>query len=157
MSRTPLNPGKHASPRQITQEDAVFLNLLRTADTLLRDVDELLKPSGLSSTQYNVLRILRGAGPDGLPCGEISERMLTRDPDVTRLLERIENRGFISRERDKTDRRVVRTSITTSALDLLKELDSSVDDLHHRQLGHLGAKQLKDLSELLKLVRQTPG
>ncbi len=149
-------PGKHASPRQST-EDAVFLNLLRTADTLLRGVDELLKPSGLSSTQYNVLRILRGAEPDGLTCGEIAERMLTRDPDVTRLLDRVESRGFISRRRDKNDRRVVRTSITTAALDLLKELDPSVTDLHHRQLGHLGAKQLKDLSDLLNLARRAPG
>ena len=120
-------------------------------------MDELLKPSGLSSTQYNVLRILRGAGPDGLTCGEIAERMLTRDPDVTRLLDRIESRGFISRWRDENDRRVVRTSITTAALDLLNELDPSVNDLHHRQLGHLGEKQLKDLSELVKLARRAPG
>ncbi len=156
MSRTPPKPGKHASPRQST-EDAVFLNLLRTADTLLRGVDELLKPSGLSSTQYNVLRILRGAGPGGLTCGEIAERMLTRDPDVTRLLDRVENRGFISRWRDDNDRRVVRTIITTAALDLLKELNPSVNDLHHRQLGHLGEQQLKDLSALLQLARRAPG
>src|SRR2546426_9185122 len=90
-------------------ENEVFLNLLRTADALLRDVEQILKAVELSQTQYNVLRILRGAGRQGLACQEIGERMLTRDPDITRLLDRLEARALVSRARGRADRRVVET------------------------------------------------
>src|SRR5207245_10164892 len=97
-------------------ENEVFLNLLRTADALLRDVEQILKAVELSHTQYNVLRILRGAGRQGLACQEIGERMLTRDPDITRLLDRLEARALVSRARGRADRRVVQTRITPAGL-----------------------------------------
>jgi len=143
----------------------VFLNLLKTADCLAAEVTEFLKPHGISPTQYNVLRILRGAGagccggghsdPDakGLSCGEIGERMITRDPDMTRLLDRLEDRGLIGRERGKADRRMISTRITDAGLELLKGLDRPLLDLHEKQLGHLGKKRLNELLTLLEGVR----
>ncbi|MFZ0701696.1 MAG: MarR family transcriptional regulator, partial [Candidatus Acidiferrales bacterium] len=96
-------------------EEAAFLDLLRTSDVLARGVVHVLKPDGLSPTQYNVLRILRGS-PEGLPCGEIAGRMITRDPDITRLLDRLEKRGLILRTRQNQDRRTVLTRITPAGL-----------------------------------------
>ena len=143
----------------------VFLNLQKTADCLMAEVSELFKPHGISPTQYNVLRILRGAGAGccdgghadpgakGLACGEIAERMITRDPDMTRLLDRLEDRGLIGRERDKADRRMISTRITEAGLELLKKLDRPVMELHERQLAHLGKKKLNELLTLLEAVR----
>lgn len=143
----------------------VFLNLLRTTDQLMGQVTEMLKPHGISSTQYNVLRILRGAGagccgggaPDpeakGLACREIGARMITRDPDLTRLLDRLEKHGLIVRERDTKDRRVVHTRITHAGLALLSRLDEPVMALHERQLGHLKKSELGELRDLLERVR----
>src|SRR5271169_4193053 len=91
-------------------EEAVFLDLIRTTDMLSRGLVRVLKTEDLSSTQYNVLRILRGS-PAGLPCGEIANRMITRDPDVTRLLDRLEKRGLIARWRETKDRRMVMAKI----------------------------------------------
>jgi DNA-binding MarR family transcriptional regulator len=144
----------------------VFLNLLKTADLLSAEFAELFKQHGISPTQYNVLRILRGAGAgcceggqldpaaEGLACREIGQRMITRDPDMTRLLDRLEERGLITRERDKKDRRVITTRITDNGLALLRELDQPVLDLHDRQLGHLGAKKLNQLCDLLEAARE---
>jgi len=98
--------------------------------------------------QYNVLRILRGAA-DGLPCGEISNRMITRDPDITRLLDRLEKRGFISRSRESKDRRTVTARLTSEGYSLLARLDEPVQDTHRQQLGHLSDKRLRELSDLL--------
>ncbi len=134
-------------------EEEVYLNLLRTADALQRGMEELLKPTGLSRTQYNVLRILRGAGASGQACGEIAERMLTRDPDITRLLDRLEGRGLIARSRDRKDRRVIHTRITKEGLRLLQGLDEPVAELHLRQLEHLGPRRLHSLLELLEGAR----
>jgi DNA-binding MarR family transcriptional regulator len=134
-------------------EAEAFLNLQRTADALMRGVAELLKGAELSPTQYNILRILRGAGQDGLSCGEIGERMITRDPDITRLLDRIERRGLISRTRERGDRRVVRARITRAGLDLVGPLDAPVVSLHRQQLGALGAQRLRTLITLLEEVR----
>ncbi len=106
-------------------EEAAFLDLLRTTDMLSRGLVKLLKAEDLSSTQYNVLRILRGA-PDGLSCGEIASRMITRDPDVTRLLDRLEKRELISRCRETKDRRSVMAKITRAGLKLLARLDEPV-------------------------------
>jgi DNA-binding MarR family transcriptional regulator len=143
----------------------VFLNLQKTADCLMAEVSELFKPHGISPTQYNVLRILRGAGAGcgggghadagakGLACGEIGERMITRDPDMTRLLDRLEDRGMIARERDRADRRMISTRITDAGLELLKRLDRPVLELHERQLGHLGKRRLNELLTLLEGVR----
>jgi DNA-binding MarR family transcriptional regulator len=133
-------------------EEAAFLDLLRTTDMLSRGLINVLKAEDLSSTQYNVLRILRGA-PEGLPCGEIANRMITRDPDVTRLLDRLEKRSLISRCRETQDRRTVMVRITAAGLKLLARLDKPVQDGHRRQLGHLGGEQLKTLTELLRVAR----
>lgn len=112
-----------------------------------------MKAADVSPTQYNVLRILRGS-PDGLPCSEIAKRMINRDPDMTRLLDRIEKRGLISRERATEDRRVVVTKITRAGQEVLARLDPSVKKIHQRVLGHLGAKRLGALGELLDAARE---
>ncbi len=130
-----------------------FLDLLRTTDILSRRLIPVLKSADLSSTQYNVLRILRGA-PAGLACGEIAGRMITRDPDVTRLLDRLEKRGLISRSRETKDRRTVMTRITPDGLKLLSRLDEPVRAAHRRQLGHLGRNRLRALTDLLRAARR---
>lgn len=138
--------------RATLSEEAAFLDLLRTTDMLSRGLIQVLKTEDLSATQYNVLRILRGA-PEGLPCGEIANRMITRDPDVTRLLDRLEKRGLISRCRETRDRRTVMTRITPTGLKMLARLDKPVQGGHHRQLGHLGRERLRTLVELLRVAR----
>jgi len=135
-----------------SREEAVFLDLLRTCDLLSRRPAQLLKTEDLSTTQYNVLRILRGS-PEGLPCGEIASRMITRDPDVTRLLDRMEKRGLISRSRDNKDRRTVIGRITPEGLKLLARLDEPIQEIHRKQLGHLGRNRLCALTELLSDAR----
>src|SRR6185437_9929369 len=126
-------------------EEAVFLDLVRTSDVLSRRLVYVLKNEDLSSNQYNVLRILRGA-PDGLPCGEIGNRMITRDPDITRLLDRLEKRGLISRHRETKDRRMVMARITRDGMQLLARMDEPVREGHRAQLGHLGRERLKALT-----------
>ena len=133
-------------------EEAAYVDLLRTTDLLSRRLVPVIKAEELSSTQYNVLRILRGAGTE-LPCGEIASRMVTRDPDITRLLDRLEKRGLISRRREAKDRRTVLTGITSEGLNLLAQLDKPVHEAHARQLGHLSREQLRQLSELLRAAR----
>jgi DNA-binding MarR family transcriptional regulator len=139
-----------------SEEEKILLDLLRTTEILSRPFAELMKNEDLSNTQYNVLRILRGAS-EGLPCGEIGSRMITRDPDITRLLDRLEKRGLISRCRDDKDRRMVLTQITQDGLKLLDRLDEPIQEIHRRQLGHLGRERLKQLSELLRLCRGDTG
>ena len=133
-------------------EEAAFLELARTTDMLSRGLVRVLKAEDLSSTQYNVLRILRGSR-DGLPCGEIASRMITRDPDITRLLDRLEKRGLISRCRETKDRRMVMARITPEGLKLLARLDEPVQAAHRKQLGHLGRERLRALTELLYFSR----
>lgn len=133
-------------------EEAAFLELLRTTDMLSRGLVQVLKVEDVSSTQYNVLRILRGA-PQGLPCGEIASRMITRDPDVTRLLDRLEKRELISRCRETEDRRTVRARIAPEGLKLLARLDEPVLAAHRKQLGHLGRQRLQALTDLLRISR----
>ncbi len=133
-------------------EEAAFLELMRTTDMLSRGFAPLLKAEELSSTQYNVLRILRGA-PEGLPCGEIGTRMITRDPDITRLLDRLEKRGLVSRCRETKDRRMVLTRITDAGLELLARLDEPVQEVHRAQMGHLGRERLQELVELVRAAR----
>jgi len=133
-------------------EEAAFLDLLRTCDWLTRRLTGVLKPADLSPTQYNVLRILRGS-PAGLPCGEIASRMITRDPDITRLLDRMEKRGLVSRCRETKDRRMVLTRITPEGLKILGELDGPVQEAHRKQLGHLGPERLGKLADLLRAAR----
>jgi DNA-binding MarR family transcriptional regulator len=133
-------------------EEAAFLDLLRTTDMLARGLVRILKTGDLSANQYNVLRILRGS-PTGLPCGEIASRMITRDPDITRLLDRLEKRGLILRRRETKDRRMVMARITPDGLKLLARLDEPVEETHRRQLGHLGRERLRALTQLLHAAR----
>ena len=128
------------------------MDLLRTCDLLSRGLAQILKPEDISPTQYNVLRILRGS-PDGLPCGEIASRMITRDPDVTRLLDRMEKPALISRFRDTTDRRTVIGKITAEGLKLLARLNEPIQKVHRKQLGHIGKDRLAVLTELLAAAR----
>ena len=137
----------------IPLQDRIFVALLQTADALSQEAEQLLKAAGLTGTQYNVLRILRGAEPEGLPCRGIGDRMISHDPDMTRLLDRMEKRGFITRERQTDDRRVVKTRITPQTLRLLKTLDQPVHELHKRQFRHMPVARLKILSRLLEEVR----
>jgi DNA-binding MarR family transcriptional regulator len=150
-------PGECQAGSGRSPEQDVFLGVLKTADVLQAELAEVLKRADLSPTQYNVLRILRGAGDDGLACGQVSERMLTHDPDMTRLLDRLEKRGLIERSRDKVDRRVVKAQITTAGRHLIAGLDEPILLLHRAQLGHLGSRDLKALAELLRRARERTG
>ena len=133
---------------------AAFLSIVQVAEQLQRGMAELLKEHDLSLAQYNVLRILRGAGPEGATCGDVSNNLIRHDPDVTRLMDRLDKRGFIERTRDTKDRRVVRTRITKAGAALLAELDEPVDALHSRQLGHVNAKRLAELVSVLEETRE---
>ena len=147
---------RQTKPFKSAAEEA-FLSVLRTADELSRRSAEALKPFGISSTQYNVLRILRGAGPRGLPCREIGTRMITHDPDVTRLLDRLEANGLIQRTRGEQDRRVITTRISEAGLRLLQDLDGIVDECLRSVTGSLAEPQLKTLTKLLERMRQGAG
>jgi MarR family transcriptional regulator, organic hydroperoxide resistance regulator len=136
-------------------EQELFLEIQRTADVLMRGLEELLKTSGLTQTQYNVLRILRGAGPAGLTCHEVAGSMVTHDPDVTRLLDRLESRQFIARSRSAGDRRVIRVCITAGGLELLAVLDQPVLDLHRSQLGRLGGERVRRMIDSLEETRSS--
>jgi DNA-binding MarR family transcriptional regulator len=134
-------------------EEDVFVSMHRTADLLARSAEKVLRDGDVSPNQYNVLRILRGA-PEGLPCNEIAHRMISRDPDITRLLDRLEKRALISRCRETKDRRTVLTRITPEGLKLLRDLDEPVTEIHKRQLGHLGREGLRSLLDLLEKARE---
>jgi DNA-binding MarR family transcriptional regulator len=137
-----------------SREAEAYLSLLRTSDALETQVEAQLKEFGLTGTQYNALRILRGAGPEGLPCREIGERMITRDPDITRLLDRLEDRGFVQRARARHDRRVIYGKITPAGLKLLREMDKPLEKFGREMLRHVGQEKLRQLIELLELVRR---
>jgi DNA-binding MarR family transcriptional regulator len=134
-------------------ESHIFVALLRAADTVGQEAEQLFRSKGLTGAQYNVLRILRGAEPDGLPCRGIGDLMISHDPDMTRLLDRMEKRRLITRARQADDRRVVRTRITHEGLEILKILDQPVRELHKRQFRHLTAARLKTLAQLLEEAR----
>lgn len=143
---------KQTKPFRSLEQEAQ-LNIERTAAVLGHAFGEALKPYGVTSTQYNVLRILRGAGSDGLCRNEVRDRLISQVPDVTRLLDRLEDAGLIERERSSADRRLVATRITSAGLALLDKLDAPVSEMHKRLLGHLTDKQLRTLSELLTEAR----
>jgi MarR family transcriptional regulator, organic hydroperoxide resistance regulator len=138
---------------QAPLEQRIFLALLKTADALGQEAEQLTRTANLTATQYNVLRILRGAGREGLACRGIGDRMITHDPDITRLLDRMEKRGLILRERQKDDRRVVKTRITQHGLEVLKPLDQPMRDLHKRQFRQMAKTRLKSLYQLLEELR----
>lgn len=135
-------------------EDEVFINIIRTAEVLNRKLAEFLKTFELTSSQFNVLRILRGAEPDGLICREIGERMIAFDPDVTKLLDRLEARDLIVRERQQKDRRVITVRISKEGIKLLKEIDQPILDFVSNLLGHLDEKKLRALNELTEEARE---
>lgn len=134
-------------------EEQAFIALAVTTDQLARRFEPVLKAADISPTQYNVLRILRGT-PEGLACSEIGNRMISRDPDITRLLARLEKRGLVSRCRETKDRRIVLTRITAAGLALLAQLDAPLLETHHLLLGHLGPERLKTLLGLLDEARR---
>lgn len=133
-----------------------FLSIQRTADTLSQKFEQFLKPWEISGTQYNVLRILRGAGPEGLRCGDIGERMIAHDPDITRLLDRMEKAGWIQRARDTSDRRVVLTHINRRGLDLLKQIDKPIEQFTQELGRHIPEKRFRELIEILDEIRNPP-
>ena len=137
-------------------EHEAILSIMRTADVLARPAFGLLTKFSLSPAQYNVLRILRGVGGDGLPCGQITQHMLTREPDMTRLLDRLQRRELITRCRPESDRRVVRARLTPAALSLLAEIDEPLMQLVRSQLAHMESQQLSTLIQLLALARGGP-
>jgi DNA-binding MarR family transcriptional regulator len=135
-------------------EEEALVALQRTADRLHWRLSEMLKAHGLSPTQYNALRILRGARDEGRACSEIAERMINRDPDITRLVDRLERRGLVTRSREGRDRRVITTRITTAGLELLQSLDRPVVDFNRKIIGPLGERRLRALIGLLDVVRE---
>jgi DNA-binding MarR family transcriptional regulator len=143
MSRTETRHGS------LPNEDRAFIALQKAADKLALQAEQLMKSKGLTGAQYNVLRILRGAEPQGLACSSIAERMISHDPDMTRLLDRMEKRNLITRQRQNDDRRVVKTRITSGGLELLKRLDPTVRELHKRQFAHIAAVRVRTLAKLL--------
>ncbi|MFL5618470.1 MAG: MarR family winged helix-turn-helix transcriptional regulator [Gemmatimonadaceae bacterium] len=147
---------RQSKPFSSLQQEA-YLSVVRTTSALTDRVEELLKPYGISGTQYNVLRILRGAGEGGLCRNELRDRMLTRMPDMTRLLDRMEEAGLVKRSRERDDRRMVLTRITARGRELLAELDRPMSELHKDQLARLTDEQLRSLIDLLTEVREGSG
>lgn len=156
--RTPSAPGRlqqelrQSKPFADLQAEA-FLNVIRTADRLQHALRQDLKPHGITETQYNSLRILRGAGEHGLTCSEIAQRLISHDPDITRLLGRMERDKLVRRERDKKDRRVVLTRITSQGIEKLRELDRVVGETVHRLLAHVAEAELRTMIGLLEKAR----
>lgn len=146
------NEIKQSRPFPSVQEE-VLLALQRTADQLGAPLADILKRANLSSSQYNVLRILRGSAGEPLPCGEIAERMIRRDPDLTRLLDRLETRGLVTRTRGIDDRRVVRAAITDEGLQLLESLDEPVREVMRAALAHVPEERLRTLLQILEEAR----
>jgi DNA-binding MarR family transcriptional regulator len=135
-------------------EEEALLNLLRTSDCLHRAFHLKTRGWGVTSTQYNVLRILRGAQPHGLTCSAIGSRMITAEPDITRLLARLKGLRLIRQKRDRNDRRVVWTQIAEAGLELLREMDPMIQRLPRELIGHLNSTELAELIRLLELARK---
>lgn len=152
MKRTLRDELKMTRPFRSLEEEAV-LNIARTAAVIEHAGADAMRSFDLTTTQYNVLRILRGAGGAGLCRNEVGERLVTKVPDVTRLLDRMEAAGLISRERGTSDRRFVSTRITEKGLKLLEKIDRELPAMHQRQLGHVSQKKLRELIDLLEEVR----
>ena len=153
MTPTLQSELKQRKPFRSLEHEAM-LSVGRTAALLEHSTAEALKPHGLTPTQYNALRILRGAEPDGLCRNEVRDRLVARVPDATRLLDRLEEMSLVVREREGDDRRFVRSRITREGLDLIRPLDDVIESLHTRQLGHLGERKLRTLIDLLGEARK---
>ena len=155
MPTSILTEIKQRKPYRTLEQEA-SVSLARTAAVLEHGAAEVLKPYGLTPTQYNALRILRGAEPDGLGRNEVRDRLIARVPDATRLLDRLVDMGLVVRARGGEDRRVVVARITRAGLDLIAPLDDVLEQLHRRQLGHLGQRKLRTLLGLLGEAREQP-
>jgi DNA-binding MarR family transcriptional regulator len=155
-----MSPGLRSELKQrkpfVSPEQEALLSIARTAALLDHATAETLKPYGLTPTQYNALRILRGAGPRGLCRNEVRDRLVARVPDATRLLDRLADMGLVVRSREGEDRRFVTARITPAGLDLLRALDGVIQSLHQEQLGHLGRRKLRVLIRLLEQARSKP-
>ncbi len=134
-------------------EEEAFLNLQRTSALLAQDLGRLFKSKGLTTTQYNALRILRGAHPDALTCSTVGERMVTPVPDTTRLLDRLASRNLVVRDRDSKDRRIVNVKINDAGLEVLAELDDPLRAWLDERLGHFEPQELKGFIEMLENAR----
>lgn len=135
-------------------EEEAALNLARTHEVIQQRMAEFFKQFQLTPTQYNILRILRGAGKDGITCSQAAERMVTADPDITRLLDRLEARKLIERERSRQDRRIVIGRVREEGLELLKRIDRPLAEFHRRQMGRIGRERLGQLIEILESIRK---
>lgn len=144
---------KQSKPFRCAEEEA-YLSIVRTAAMLEHALAQALKPFDITPTQYNVLSILRGAGHDGLCRNEVGGRLVTAMPDVTRLLDRMEDTGLIVRQRSTTDRRVVSTRLTKKGLDLVGKLDATVVEIHEKQFRNVDRKTLKSLIAILGEIRE---
>ena len=156
-----MSPGiqqdlKQKKPFRSLQQEA-YLSVVRTSTVLTDAMEDLVKSRGISATQFNVLRILRGSDAEGLCRNALRDRMLTRMPDMTRLLDRMEEAGLVVRVREGEDRRMVMTRITEKGRRLLDELEAPVMALHRKQMAGLTDAQLRSLSDLLTLVRDGGG
>ena len=140
-----------------SQEEEAILNLIRTSDCLQHAFQQRIRGFGLTSTQYNVLRILRGAQPDGLTCAAIGARMIAMEPDITRLLARLKRLKLIRQHRDRHDRRVVWTQISDAGLDLLHAMDPVIQRIPVELLGHISGAALAEMTRLLELARRSCG
>lgn len=146
-------PPLAAKPRFSSPQEEALLSILRSADCLQRNFQQRLKPYGLTATQYNVLRILRGASPNGLTCSSIGRMMITAEPDITRLLARLKAHTLVRQERDQHDRRVVWTFISDQGLATLASLDSMVEQAPRELLGELNCTEVAELIRLLDKAR----
>jgi DNA-binding MarR family transcriptional regulator len=154
MSLPPTAPVLRAGRRFDSAEQEAYLHLWRTYDRLKALEDELFEPLGLSAQQYNALRLLRAVAPETLTVQWLATRLISRAPDMTRLLDRLAERGLIDRARRVGNRRIVDVSLTSAGRDLLDELADPVRACHRRQLGHLSEEQLRTLVGLLSLARE---
>jgi DNA-binding MarR family transcriptional regulator len=152
MMRTIQEEIKQTRPFPTLEEEAI-VSLARTAGVIQNAFTDMIKPYGLTPKLYNVLRILRGAGPAGLCRYEVRDRLIAPEPDVTRLLDRLEKAGHVRRERDSVNRRQVKATITQSGLDLLDKIEGPLRAFHDEQLGHLGPERLKAFIDLLNVAR----
>ena len=143
---------KQKKPFASKAEEAL-LNLERTADCFRRELQHVLKEFGITATQYNALRILRGAFPEGLPCSELGSRLVSSDPDITRLLDRLAREGLAVRQRGSSDKRVVLTTISPEGLALLERVVPVVDEAVRTMLAHISEAQADQLIDLLEAAR----
>jgi len=153
MATSPTPPTSR-KPRFDSPEQETFLNLWRTYDCLKALEEELFGTFQLSAQQYNALRLLRSVYPTSMQTLALGRRLISRSPDTTRMLDRLEQRQLIVRERRSENRRVVEIAITKQGLDLLDKMMQAVQAMHKRQLGHLNRTEQRNLTALLKRIRE---